>query len=50
MNGSQLMGLDNVGSRIYAIHGYFYGLIVGQRTPECLGCHSSVLEPRFMIT
>ena len=50
MNGSQLMGLDNVGTRIYAIHGYLCGLIVGERTPEFLGCYSSVLEPRFMIT
>ena len=40
MNGSQLMGLDNVGTEIYAIHGYFRGLSVGQRTPGFLGCHS----------
>ena len=29
MNGSQLMGLDRVGTEIYAIHGYFRGLTVG---------------------
>ena len=34
MNGSQLIGLDNVGAEIYDIHGYFHGLTVGQRTPE----------------
>ena len=39
MNGSQLMGLDNVGTRIYAIHEYFRGLTVGQRTPGFLRCH-----------
>ena len=50
MNGSQLMGLDNVGTEIYAIHEYFRGLTVGQRTPEFLGCHSLVSKPRFMIT
>ena len=27
------MGLDSVGAKIYDIHGYFYGLTVGQRTP-----------------
>ena len=32
MNGSQLMGLDCVGTEIYAIHVYFHGLTVGQRT------------------
>ena len=31
MDGSQLMGLDSVGTEIYDIHGYFYGLTVGQR-------------------
>ena len=40
MNGSQLMGLDNVGTGIYAIHGYFHELTIGQRTPRFLGCHS----------
>ena len=33
MNGSQLMGLDSVGTKIYDIHGFFYELKVGQRTP-----------------
>ena len=37
MNGSQLMGLDNVGIDIYDIHGYFRKLTVGQRTPGFLG-------------
>ena len=32
------MGLDNVGTEIYAIQGYFQGLMVGQRTPG-LGRH-----------
>ena len=39
MNGCQLMGLDNMGTEIYAIHGYFQGLTVGQRLPGFLGCH-----------
>ena len=30
MDGSQLRGLDNVGTEIYDIHKYFHGLIVGQ--------------------
>ena len=30
MNGSQLMGLDNMGVEIYDIHGYIRGLTVGQ--------------------
>ena len=34
MNGSQLMGLDRVGTEIYNIHGYFRELTVGQRTLE----------------
>ena len=34
MNGSQLIGLDNVGGEIYDIHGYFHSLIVGQRIPR----------------
>ena len=33
------MGLDSVSTEIYAIHGYFRGLTVRQRTPEFLGCH-----------
>ena len=37
MNGSQLMGLDNVGIDIYNIYGYFHELTVGQRTPEFWG-------------
>ena len=37
MNGSQLMGLDNVGIDIYDIHGYFHELTVGQRTPGFWG-------------
>ena len=41
MNGSQLSGLDSVGIEIYAIHGYFHGLMVGQRTPEFLGFHNN---------
>ena len=39
MNGSQLMGLDSVGTGIYAINGYFRGLTIGQQTPRFLGCH-----------
>ena len=39
MNGSQLMRLDSVGIDIYAIHGYFHRLTVGQRTPRFFGCH-----------
>ena len=31
------MGLDSVGTEIYAIHGYFRGLTIGQRTPEFFG-------------
>ena len=31
------MGLDNVGTEIYAIHEYFSGLMVGQRTPGFWG-------------
>ena len=31
------MGLDNVGTEIYDIHGYFLRLTVGPR-PQCLGC------------
>ena len=34
MNGSQLMGLDNMGTEIYDIHGYFRKLTVGQRSDE----------------
>ena len=37
MNGSQLMGLDSVGAKIYDIHGYFHGLTIGQRTPGFWG-------------
>ena len=33
------MGLDSMGTEIYAIHGYFRGLTVGQRTLGFLGCH-----------
>ena len=44
------MGLDNVGIKIYAIHGYFHELTVGQQTPQFFGCHSLVSKPRFMIT
>ena len=32
MNGSQLMGLDSVGTEIYDIHWYFRELTVGQWT------------------
>ena len=39
MNESQLMGLDSMGTGIYAIHKYFRGLMIGQRTPGFLGCH-----------
>ena len=49
MNGSQLMGLDSMGTEIYAIHGYVCGLTVGQWTSWFLGCHSLLSEPRFMI-
>ena len=44
------MGLDRVRTEIYAIHGYFRGLTVGQRTLGFLECHSLVLEPRYVIT
>ena len=37
MNGSQLMGLDSVGTEIYDIHEYFRKLTIGQRTPEFWG-------------
>ena len=43
------MGLDSMGTEIYAIQGYFHGVTVGQRTPR-LGCHSLVSKVRFMIT
>ena len=42
MNGSQLMGLDSVGTEIYAIHEYFHRLTVRQRTPRFLGCHNHI--------
>ena len=32
MDESQLMGLDSVGAKIYDIHRYFCGLMVGQWT------------------
>ena len=32
MVGSQLRGLDNVGTEIYDIQEYFHGLTVGQQT------------------
>ena len=31
------MGLDNVGTEIYAIHIYFHGLTVSQQTPGFWG-------------
>ena len=37
MDGSQLMGLDSVGAELYDIHGYFHGLMGGQRTPGFWG-------------
>ena len=37
MNGSQLMGLDNVDAEIYDIHGHFHELTIGQRTPGFWG-------------
>ena len=43
MNGSQLMGLDSMGTEIYAIHEYFRALMVGQRTPR-LGYHKCIIE------
>ena len=43
------MGLDSMGTEIYAIHGYFHGLMVGQRTPEFLGCHRSPLKIPFFF-
>ena len=36
------MGLDSMRTKIYAIHGYFRGLTVGQRTPRFFGCHISI--------
>ena len=50
MNGFQLMGLDSVGTRIYAIFRYFRRLTVGQWTPEVLGCHNLVSEFRHTNT
>ena len=35
------MGLENVGTEIYAIHGYFRGLTIGQRNLGFLGFHTS---------
>ena len=35
------MGLDSMGTRIYAIHGYFRKLTVDQRTPGFLGCYTN---------
>ena len=43
MNGSQVIGLDSMGTKIYAIHGYFRGLTVGQRIPG-LGYHKHIIE------
>ena len=37
------MGLDSMGTEIYAIHGYFYRLMVAQRTPG-LGYHKRIIE------
>ena len=45
MNGPQLMGLDNVGTEIYNIPGYFCELTVGQRTPDFWGVTNSELLP-----
>ena len=33
MNGSQLMGLDFMGTKIYDIDEYFHGLTIGQQAP-----------------
>ena len=44
MNGSQLMGLDNMGTRIYAVHGYFRRLIVSQQTLGFLGVTNAILD------
>ena len=41
MNGSQLMGLDNVGTEIYAIQRYFHKLTVGQWTRVFRVSHSA---------
>ena len=38
------MGLDNMGTKIYTIHGYFRGLTVGQQTPKFLGCHIPIAK------
>ena len=43
------MGLDSVGTEIYAILGYFRGLTIGQRTPGFLGCHSYSLKKKKEI-
>ena len=32
MNGSQLMGLDSMGTEIHAIHGYYRELMIGQQS------------------
>ena len=50
MNGSQLMGLDSVGIGIYAIHGYFCKLTVGQRTPRFLGCHTPSMQSLMLVS
>ena len=44
------MGLDSMGTEIYAINGYFRGLTVRQRTLGFLECHSLVSELRYMNT
>ena len=37
MDGSQLRGLDSLGTEIYDIHEYFLKLTVGQQTPGFWG-------------
>ena len=39
MNGSQLMGLDSLGTEIYDIHEYFRGLTTDQQTPSFVVSH-----------
>ena len=49
MNGSQLIGLDSLGTGIYVIHGYFLGLTVGQQPPGFWGV-TTVVEARDLIS
>ena len=43
------MGLDNVGTEIYAIHVYFRGLTVSQQTPGFWGVTNVADRPNVAI-